>query len=40
VLGVVAIVVIQSMPNGILGTLERKFGFELLSSRRRSHHLY
>ncbi len=40
VLGVIAILVILGMPNGVLGTLERKFGFELLSSRRRSHHLY
>ena len=39
ILGVIAIVVILVMPNGILGSLERKFGFEFLSSRRRLHDL-
>ena len=39
ILGVIAVTVIILAPNGIVGTLERKFGFEILSSRRRSHDL-
>lgn len=34
ILGVIAIVVILCLPYGIVGTLERRFGFEVLSSRR------
>ena len=39
ILGGIAILVIHGMPNGVLGTLERKLGFEVLSSRRHSHDL-
>ena len=39
ILGAIAILVIHVMPNGVLGTLERKFGFEILSSRRHLHDL-
>jgi branched-chain amino acid transport system permease protein len=35
ILGVIAVAVILLAPNGIVGTLERKFGFEILSTRRR-----
>jgi len=35
ILGVIAVSVILLAPNGIVGTLERKLGFEVLSSRRR-----
>ncbi len=34
ILGVIAIVVMLVMPKGIMGTLQRKIGFELLSPRR------
>lgn len=36
ILGAIAIIVILFMPNGIIGTLERKFNFELISARRIS----
>lgn len=36
VLGIIAIAVILFLPHGIIGTLERKFNFELLSSRRHA----
>jgi len=36
ILGVIAIIVILVMPNGIIGTLQKKFNFEILSSRRIS----
>ena len=39
ILGVIAIIVIHGMPNGVLGTIERRFGFEILSSRRHAHDL-
>ena len=39
ILGVIAVAVILLAPNGIVGTLERRFGFEILSSRRRFHDL-
>ena len=35
ILGVIAVAVILLAPNGIVGTLERKAGFEILSSRRK-----
>jgi len=35
ILGAIAVAVILLAPNGIVGTLERKLGFEVLSSRRR-----
>jgi len=35
ILGVIAVAVILLAPNGVVGTLERKSGFEILSSRRR-----
>lgn len=34
ILGVIAIAVILGLPYGIVGTFERRFGFEVLSSRR------
>ncbi|MDR0875582.1 MAG: branched-chain amino acid ABC transporter permease [Clostridiales Family XIII bacterium] len=34
ILGVIAIAVILGLPYGIVGTIERKFGFEVLSTRR------
>ena len=34
ILGVIAIIVILVAPRGIVGTLQKKFGFELFSSRR------
>lgn len=36
VLGIVAIVVIVALPKGIIGALENKFKFEILSQRRKS----
>ena len=36
ILGAVAIVIILVAPNGIMGTLQDKFGFEILSPRRRA----
>ena len=36
VLGIIAILVILFMPNGIMGTLQRKFNFEVLSQKRFS----
>ena len=35
ILGVIAVAVILLAPNGIIGTLEKKTGFEILSSRRK-----
>ncbi len=34
-LGIIAIVIILAMPKGIMGTIQGKLGFELLSARRR-----
>lgn len=34
ILGVIAIAVIIGLPYGIIGTIERKFGFEIVSSKR------
>ncbi len=36
ILGIIAIIVILLMPKGIVGTLQNKFHFEFLSSRRKS----
>jgi len=35
ILGAVAIVIILIAPNGIMGTLHERFGFEILSPRRK-----
>jgi hypothetical protein len=34
ILGIIAIAVIIGLPYGIVGTVERKLGFEVISSRR------
>ena len=34
ILGVIAVTVILAAPNGIIGTLQNRFGFEIISSRR------
>ena len=39
ILGVIAIVVIIGLPHGIIGTIERKTGFEIVSSKRTMERL-
>jgi hypothetical protein len=39
ILGLIAIAVILGLPYGIIGTLERRFGFEVLSTRRKMKNL-
>ena len=36
ILGIIAIVVIVVMPDGIVGTLQKKFKFEIMSLRRHA----
>lgn len=38
ILGAIAIAVILFLPHGIIGTIERKFNFDILSSRRHAHY--
>jgi branched-chain amino acid transport system permease protein len=39
ILGIIAIAVIMGLPYGIIGTVERKFGFEIVSSQRQMNKL-